>query len=811
MIRNPRWEQALIGTSLAFPTEVHSVTDVRPQDMAFVSHQLLWSIVIELERGNRLSYQAVVEKLHAQEKLEDLGADVEDGELTGELYLQELLARRAQPSIREFADNVVDASVKRELHSLAHLLALDTDSEKEADDLLDHVEEQIYQLRRHHVDSGRDMGDLLGTYEKVMDDWRNDRITPAFTFLAPGLAYIIPFLEPADFVLIAGRPGEGKCLGRGTKVLMFDGSLKVVEDVREGDLLMGPDSQPRRVLSTTRGRAMMYWVRQKRGIDYRVNERHILSLKRSKNEGSREHGEIWNVSVAQWINGNSSWQHRWKGYKVAVDFPEQAVPLEPYFLGLWLGDGTASNAVITNTDPEIISYLADYAERRECYLHSHRLSHNISRIKQGNNVRDGLTIRPVLRQLGVLGNKHIPAQYLRNSQRVRWEVLAGLIDTDGHMIHNGIEFTQKSLRLTQDIVFLANSLGLRVSPIHPHRTSCQTGAQGIAYRITIHGDFSECPIRIAYKKPSNANKRVDWRMTGIHIEPDKVDDYFGFMLDGDGLFLLEDMTVTHNSSLIRAEAFRAAMNGKKVVIFNLENSEIEYARYLIAHVTGIDTWKLRKPKDLTEHEVAQVREAVALLKSLPIRVVSMGSPSVHEIIRTARKLVSQGFEVIFVDYIQLIKNHIDNEVQDISMSSSLLRGFALKYNTPVIAAAQLNRELTKRTQGAEPQLSDLRGSGSLEQDALIVIFTTLLDVDEQTLRNFPQNILPNGQFVVRAQPMRLYVKKNRNGPVGRTDPILWDKSVNRFNALAADNPTPPAQPRRRQPVQGRNVPLLVEQ
>jgi replicative DNA helicase len=193
----------------------------------------------------------------------------------------------------------------------------------------------------------------------------------------------------------------------------------------------------------------------------------------------------------------------------------------------------------------------------------------------------------------------------------------------------------------------------------------------------------------------------------------------------------------------------------------------------------------------------------------------MGSPSVLEIIRTARKLVSQGFDVIFVDYIQLIKNHLDNEVQDISMSSSLLRGFSLKYNTPIIAAAQLNRELTMRTQGAEPQLSDLRGSGSLEQDAVIVLFTTLMDVEEKQLREFPQNILPDGRFVVRAAPMKVYCKKNRNGPVGKTDPILWDKSLNTFNALTAD-PTPAPRPvnPRRNVTQSRlavNIPVPVEE
>ena len=72
----------------------------------------------------------------------------------------------------------------------------------------------------------------------------------------------------------------GKCLAKGTQVMMFDGTLKNVEDINVNDLLMGDDSTPRRVLSLARGREQMYWVRQKHGIDYRVNESHILSLKR---------------------------------------------------------------------------------------------------------------------------------------------------------------------------------------------------------------------------------------------------------------------------------------------------------------------------------------------------------------------------------------------------------------------------------------------------------------------------------------------------------------------------------------------------
>jgi replicative DNA helicase len=252
------------------------------------------------------------------------------------------------------------------------------------------------------------------------------------------------------------------------------------------------------------------------------------------------------------------------------------------------------------------------------------------------------------------------------------------------------------------------------------------------------------------------------------------------------------------SSVLRNEAFKAAMEGKKVVIFNLENNEMEYANYLIAHVSGIDTWKLRQPTLMTPDEIARARAAIGQLRSIPLRIVSLGAPSVYEIIRIARKLLLEGFEIFMVDYIQLIKNGIENEVQDITMSSSLLRGFALKHHVPVIAAAQLNRDIVKRALGAKPQLSDLRGSGSLEQDAVIVAFNVLLDVDEQVLRRFPANTR-DGDFVIRAVPMRIYVEKNRNGPVDRTPPMLWDKSTNQFIPLNAEEiavTAPARQPRR---------------
>ena len=227
-----RWEQALIGTALGHPTEVGNVTDVRQQDMSTRSHQLLWTFIIELDRAGRLSYQAVIEKLHAMGQFDTLGGDIGDGSLTGEMYLEELLTRRAATSIREFADNVIGASIKRQMRELFALLSLDAESEIEAAELLDKAEEALYTVRRNNIDTGLDIGELLGNFEVRMDAWRRGEVTPAFVFETPGLRRLIPFLEPTDFMLVAGRPGEGKssvlryeafkAAQRGQKVAIFN-------------------------------------------------------------------------------------------------------------------------------------------------------------------------------------------------------------------------------------------------------------------------------------------------------------------------------------------------------------------------------------------------------------------------------------------------------------------------------------------------------------------------------------------------------------------------------------------------------------
>jgi replicative DNA helicase len=170
-------------------------------------------------------------------------------------------------------------------------------------------------------------------------------------------------------------------------------------------------------------------------------------------------------------------------------------------------------------------------------------------------------------------------------------------------------------------------------------------------------------------------------------------------------------------------------------------------------------------------------------------VKTLGAPPASEIDRLARLMVMRNnVKLIGVDYIQLIRNGQENRVQDVSESSGLLRGMALRYHIPMIANSQMSRAIVHRGEDAEPELSDLRESGSLEQDATMVWFPREVwqRPTEGQLRMFPQNINHANNTLypmVKAIPIRVHIKKNRNGGVGATDPILWIKSTNQFRTL----------------------------
>lgn len=354
--------------------------------------------------------------------------------------------------------------------------------------------------------------------------------------------------------LVAGS-GGGKCHGADTPILMYDGSIKMVQDVVIGDKLMGPDSKPRYVLNTTKGTGELYKVNPVKGEPFIVNKDHVLSLKYNNTEKHYKNinkGDIVNISINEYLNKPKSFKSRLKGYRSKVDFECKQLKINPYILGLWLGDGSSCKIEITTMDSEIEHQWKDYGNLLNLKCNKWTKPNNKASTYSLSSGRIGGYNRNQalndFKHYNLIDNKHIPLDYLTSSREQRLQLLAGLIDTDGYY-HNGhIEISQKSDQLSKDILYLARSLGFAAYD-NPSYKKCQNGNGGVYHRITISGDCSIIPTKLKRKQGSKRKQIKDVLSFGFKIESIGTGNYYGFEVDRDHLYLLGDFTVTHNSSV----------------------------------------------------------------------------------------------------------------------------------------------------------------------------------------------------------------------------------------------------------------------
>lgn len=584
------------------------------------------------------------------------------------------------------------------------------------------------------------------------------------------------------YYLVAARARVGKCLGKGTPVLMYDGSIRAVEDVGVGDLLMGDDSTPRTVLALGRGRAQMYWIRQNKAMDYRVNDEHILCLKRSWTERSHEKGDILEIKTEDAFRQIKNLSKRYKGYRVAVDWDEKELPLEPYFLGLWLGDGHTASSKITVGDDEIRDYLEGYAERLGHTLTLYPERGNCDTFAISTQVRGGHTdrlssVQATLRKMGVLGNKHIPQQYMASSRQQRLSLLAGIIDSDGHL-GRGItyEVTMKNEGLIRQIAMLANTLGFRAT-VKSRMAQAQSGPPTQVWRVHISGDFRDVPCLLKRKRSAGNSNRVNQTTTGISIEPDCVDDYYGFEVDGNGRFLLGDCTVTHNTAMgmqIADNAMRQLQGtGKQVAIFSAEMDAASLTLREACAIERINYWDMVKGRlsqeqyDALALRLDEIAESGYWLDETP-------APTIEHMIVQLEALAAgeKGIGMVLFDYLELAGDSERDEVKRIAKISRGLKAIAKRFDCPVLALGQLNRDIDRRAE-KKPSLADLMYGGEREPDGIVILHRPDL-YDDSTPKIKDKD--GKDRLIVEA-----HIVKHRHGPGGDVT-LAFDPDTMRFDS-----------------------------
>jgi replicative DNA helicase len=724
-------EEAVLGAMMIDKKGVDEVIDILQPDAFYKeAHKHIFEAIVQLFTDTQpIDLLTVSAQLRKNAKLDLAG---------GDFYLIQLTQKISSSAHIEFHSRIIlQKFIQRSLIRISSdIIEESYDETTDVFDLLDKAESKLYEVTQGNIKRSSETAQslVLQAKKRIEEIAKQEGLSGVATGFDK-LDKITSGWQPSDLIIIAARPGMGKCLGKGTKVLMFDGSLQKAEDVLEGDLLMGDDSTPRKVLSIARGCEKMYWVHQNKAMSYRVNESHILSLRRSRNEGSHVKGTVLNITVKEYLEKSDKFKSNYKGYKVAVEFEEKTLPLEPYYLGLWLGDGHSYSQRITNIDEEVITYLNEYATRLESELvvyNQENRTPNYSIVNRNKFISEEFNtcIQTELRQLDLIQNKHIPKDFLINSTNNRLQLLAGIIDSDGYYSSefNCFEIVQKSEKFAKQIKFLCDSLGFRASFKKKKTSVKSTGFLGEAFRIRIFGNLDSIPTKIERKKARAWSAIVDWKVTGIKVEEDIVDDYYGFEIDGNRLFLLEDMTVTHNTAFVLSMARNIAIDsGHPVALFSLEMSSVQLITRLISSETGLSSEKLRTGK-LEKHEWEQLSVKVKNLEKAPLYIDDSPSLSIFDLRAKARRLASQhGIKIIIVDYLQLMTAGGNgkgggNREQEISTISRNLKALAKELAIPVIALSQLSRAVETRGSSKRPLLSDLRESGAIEQDADIVSF-----------------------------------------------------------------------------------------
>ena len=348
-----------------------------------------------------------------------------------------------------------------------------------------------------------------------------------------------PLYENKDkfIILITG----GRACERPTQeVMMADLSVKRIGDIKVGDKVMGDDGTPRTVLSTHRGFGKMYEVWQSNGETYYVNDSHILSLQKSHSaindmqlnaNGGRKfpNGRYpsWpnklDLPIEEYLRQPKRWRYNFRGYKVDfIQRPYQDILIDPYMLGLWLGDGTAAFPQITTPDKEIVNYLYDYASKHNLHISVQEKNNGMNKAKGYRISGDGhIGANEFLNQLkayDLIDNKYIPHCYIDNTEEVRLLLLAGLIDTDGSYDRYAYDFLQKNEKIAKSVALIASSLGFRAK-IRTKKAKIYNKDCGIVYRVSISGDLWRIPCRVAHKiaKRGDSYKNRTFSQSSLRI------------------------------------------------------------------------------------------------------------------------------------------------------------------------------------------------------------------------------------------------------------------------------------------------------
>jgi len=571
-------------------------------------------------------------------------------------------------------------------------------------------------------------------------------------------------VQTGHLIGILAGPGIGKCLAKDTPVMLHNGDIVPVQDIKTGDLLMGDDSKPRKVLSTCKGKEMMYRVIPTKGDSYVVNESHILSLKYTsqKSRSGFQKNQIVNLSINEYFDLPESTRKKLKGYRVEVNFPEKKLDLDPYLIGLWLGDGTRKKPEITSCDIEIKEYLQKFCDNNNFKL----AIYEREKVPRYNIVDKTQARNPFfdeIRTCLINGEKFIPEKYLKNSKKNRLKLLAGLIDSDGHQLNNCYEYVTKDRKLRDDVLYLCRSLGFAAY-------AKEKVVKDIIYHmIHISGQLDKVPVLLERKKCKPRRQIKDVLVTGITVEKLEKDDYYGFEIDGNSLFLLGDFTVTHNTSLALTLLNNTSKEGVKSFFASYDMAGNILIQKLVQRETRLTSEELYDVYRQGDQEQIQNFRKILNKNYSNVSFCFKSGQSVDELkdsIRKEEARVGGEIKLVIVDYLELIRAKSSDPTQ---ASAEAIQGLREIANEGKVVVCLLQPNKLSSTPD-EPLLTYNAAKGS---SAIAQAVTAMITAHRPGY---------SSDFPEEDKYFSINIVKNRCGPLGKAD-FSWNGLTGRIGPL----------------------------
>lgn len=691
-------EQSVLGGMLLSKDAIADVIEVlRPGDFYRPAHQVVYECILDLYgRGEPADPITISAELERRGELLRVG---------GAPYLHTLIATvPTAANAGYYAEIVADKAILRRLVEAGTRivqLGYNGADGADVDDVVDRAQAAVYEVtERRTSDDFIALEDLL---QPTMDELEAIE-TRGLAFGVPtgfeDLDAVTNGLHPGQMIIIAARPGIGKALALDTALPTPNG-WTTMGDVAVGDQLIGADGWPVTVLAATE--AMLgrpcYEVEFSDGAVIVADGSHQwLTQARTSRSAQPTQQKLTAVRTTEQIAATLyySTSERRLNHSVIncapLQLAEQHLPVPPYVLGRWLSDNP------------------------------------------GDNPCD-----------------HIPPGYLRASEEQRRALLAGLLDTDATVTPTGgVQLAVGSDRLAYDIRELVVSLG--------YHCSLSTDRSGTAFTVAF--TTSDDVFRLQHKRLAHKRRRPSQGSIGttarfvVAVRPIPSVPVRCVEVDsGDHLYLAgRGMIPTHNSTLGLDFARSCSVrHGLTSVVFSLEMSRTEIVMRLLSAEAGIPLTAMRTGK-MDDDKWAKLARKMSEVSEAPLFVDDSPNMTIMEIRAKARRLKQRhGLRLIIVDYMQLMTSgkRVESRQQEVSEFSRQLKLLAKELEVPVVTISQLNRGPEQRTD-KKPMLGDLRESGSLEQDADLVLLIHRPDAFE---RDDP-----------RAGEADLIIAKHRNGP-----------------------------------------------